>query len=950
MTSDARSEPLAPMPPTYDPRGVEEARYRWWEERGYFRPEAIQEKPGVDPFVVIMPPPNVTGRLHLGHAMEATIQDTLSRWHRMRGQPTLWLPGTDHAGIATEYIVEQVLAAEGLDRRTMGREKFLERVWKWVGEAGGTIKDQHRRLGASADRTRERFTLDEGSSRAVATTFVDLHKKGLIYRGERIISWCPRCHTVLSDLETEYEDAEGKLWHIKYTYADGSGRSVTVATTRPETLLGDTAVAVHPQDERYGDLIGKTVVLPVLGRHIPVIADEYVDREFGTGALKITPAHDTNDFEIGKRHGLDVIDVMNPDGTLNAQAGPYQGVDRFEARDRIVEQLEGEGLLDHVEPYANRVGHCYRCSTIVEPRVSIQWFVDTAPLAAPAAAAVRDGRIRIVPERFEATYLSWMDNIRDWCISRQLWWGHRIPAWYCTECDGGDLRVVLAEPVTTDDGTSVAEASYPSLRNDHRLSHQDILRRADRVDASRDATPIVAREDPATCPRCGSSDLVRDSDVLDTWFSSALWPHSTLGWPDATDDLRRFYPTSVLETGYDILFFWVARMIMMGLENTGDVPFRTVYLHGLVRDAKRRKMSKTHGNVIDPLDTIDEYGTDALRMAMTIATTPGNDIAFSPGRMEAGRNFANKLWNGARFVIRSLEDEVSAGSVAPMPTPVHREDRWIVSRLQQVTRTVTQMLEDFQLGQAEQVIRDFLWDEFFDWYIELAKVRLRAGDRAPVPYLAAVLERSVRLLHPFMPFVTEEIWQNLTARVPGLRGDVDSLMLAEYPQPDPSMIDDDAEREMRDVIDLVRAVRNARAELKIEPARPVEAVVDPGDSAEALEAEVDAIRALARTDPLTLLRPGDERPDPRQVKTAVLGRITVMLPLGGLGDTAAELDRLQAELEDARSRADDLGQRLANEAFRSRAPAAVVEKEEARLIETRERMTRIEGELSRLNR
>ncbi len=947
MTADLPSDPLAPMPPTYDPREVEKRRYRWWEERGYFSPEAIDPKPGKDPFVVILPPPNVTGRLHLGHALTATVEDTLSRWHRMRGEPTLWLPGTDHAGIATQFVVEQSLADQGLDRRTMGRDQFLARVWEWVTETGGTIQDQHRRLGASLDWTRERFTLDEGPSRAVAETFKNLHEKGLIYRGERIINWCPRCHTVLSDLETEYEDAQGNLWHIRYEYADGSGRSVTVATTRPETLLGDTAVAVHPEDARYRDLVGGTVMLPVLGRAIPVIADEHVDREFGTGALKITPAHDANDFEIGKRHSLAVIDVMQPDGTMNAEAGPYEGVDRFEARDRIVAQLENDGLLDRVEPYANRIGHCYRCSTIVEPRVSIQWFVDTPPLAKPAAAAVRDGRIRIVPERFEATYLNWMDNIRDWCISRQLWWGHRIPAWYCTACDGDELIVVLAEPLAAAGRDPITEAPYSELLADHGLSRDAVLGRADRMEASQDATPIVAVLGPPNCPRCGSSDLVQDPDVLDTWFSSALWPHSTLGWPDASGDMKRFYPTSVMETGYDILFFWVARMVMMGLENTGEVPFRTVYLHGLIRDAQRQKMSKTRGNVVDPLDTIDEYGTDALRMAITIATTPGNDLALSPGRMEAGRNFANKLWNGARFVVRSIE-ESGTPVEAPVGAPSHREDRWIMSRLQRTTETVGQMLEDFQLGQAEQVLRDFLWDEFFDWYLELVKVRLRAGDPTAVPYLAAVLEQSVRLLHPFMPFVTEEIWQNITARVPEYRDGVESVMIADYPTVDASLLDSEAEREMTDVIDLVRAVRNVRAELKIEPARSVEAIVEAGASMEAIRTEAEAVRSLARVKPLSLLETEDSRPDPQEVKTAVLGGVTVMVPLAGLVDSAVERVRLRAELDDARARVESLRARLANQEFRSRAPAAVVEKEEARLVETQDRMSRLEEELGRL--
>ena len=951
MTSDSPSSgaPQNPMPPAYDPRRVEKDRYRWWEEQGFFAPEASGlPTPGWVPFAMVLPPPNVTGRLHLGHALTATIQDTLARWRRMVGDKVLWLPGTDHAGIATQFVVEQALAADGLDRRAMGRERFLARVWDWVADTGATIQDQHRRLGASLDWTRERFTLDEGPSRAVAATFQDLHRKGLIYRGERIINWCPRCHTVLSDLETEYEDAQGSLWHIRYPYADGSGRSVTVATTRPETLLGDTAVAVHPDDDRYRDLVGGSVVLPVLGRRIPVVADEHVDRDFGTGALKVTPAHDANDFEIGKRHGLAIIDVMDPDGAMNAEAGPYRGVDRFQARDRIVAQLQDEGLLERVEPYANRVGHCYRCAVVVEPRVSIQWFVDTPPLARPAAQAVRDGRIRIVPERFEATYLNWMDNIRDWCISRQLWWGHPIPAWYCADCDGDRLTVVLAEPLAAPgSGDPVAEAPYRELRAVHGLSHDAVLGRADRVDAAQDAAPIVAAQDPAACPRCGSSDLVQDSDVLDTWFSSALWPHSTLGWPDDTSDLARFYPTAVLETGYDILFFWVARMVMLGLENTGRVPFSVVYLHGLIRDAQRQKMSKTRGNVIDPLDTIDEFGTDALRMAMTIATTPGNDTALTPGRLEAGRNFANKLWNGARFVVGSIQHPDEAPSWPDVP--VHREDRWIMSRLQRATETVDRMLHDFQLGQAEQVLRDFLWDEFFDWYIELAKVRLRAGDRTPVPYLAAVLEQSVRLLHPFMPFVTEEIWQHLTDRAPEYDEKPGSLMMASYPDGRPALVDADAEREMADLIDLVHAVRNARAELRIEPSRAVDAIVDAGASTQAIRQETNAVRALARVGSLSLLGKDDPRPDPREVKTAVLGGITVMLPLAGLVDTAAERGRLSAELDDARKRAADLGQRLANDGFRSRAPAAVVEKEEARLAETQERMSRLEDELARLS-
>ena len=557
------------MPPAYDPARVEEARYAWWEERGYFQPRMVE---GRDPFVVIMPPPNVTGQLHLGHALTATVEDALVRWRRMQGRPTLWLPGTDHAGIATQYVVENYLASQGIDRRQIGRQRFLEHVWEWVREYGGAIQNQHRRLGASCDWTRERFTLDEGPSRAVRATFVHLFESGRIYRGEHMINWCPTDLTALSDLETEYEDTQGKLWHIKYPFADGSGRHVTVATTRPETYVGDTAVAVNPNDPRYSDAIGRTVILPFIEREIPIIGDDYVDMEFGTGALKVTPGHDLNDFGIGQRHGLQVIDVMSPDGRMNEEAGPYIGLDRFEARDRMVADLETAGYLEKTEDYQNRISKCYRCRSIIEPRVSIQWFVDIEPLAKRAADAVKDGRIAIVPERFTQTYLAWMDGIRDWCISRQLWWGHRIPAWFCAACDGDKLHVVLRESVSGADGEPVWEGRYQDLRR-LDVTHHDIAGRADRVNADKDAAPIVSHDDPAACPSCGSRDLIQDPDVLDTWFSSGLWPHSTLGWPDDTEDFINFHPTSVLETGYDILFFWVARMIMMGMEKHRRGPF-----------------------------------------------------------------------------------------------------------------------------------------------------------------------------------------------------------------------------------------------------------------------------------------------------------------------------------------------------------------------------------------
>ena len=938
------TQPTTQMPPAWEPARFEEARYQWWEDRGYFQPRIDPER---EPFTVIMPPPNVTGQLHLGHALTAAVEDALVRYHRMLGDPTLWLPGTDHAGIATQYVVENHLASQGMDRREIGREAFLEHVWEWVREYGGAIQNQHRRLGASCDWTRERFTLDEGPSLAVRTTFVNLYESGRIYRGERMINWCPTDHTALSDLETEYEDTAGKLWHINYPYSDGSGRYVTVATTRPETYLGDTAVAVNTNDPRFADAIGTTVRLPFIDRDIPIIGDDYVDMEFGTGALKVTPAHDQNDFEIGQRHGLESIEVIAADGTLNEFAGPFEGLERFEARQRIVDELESAGFLDRTEDYENRVGRCYRCQTIIEPRLSIQWFVNIAPLAERAAEAVRGGSIRIVPDRFTTTYLNWMDGIRDWCISRQLWWGHRIPAWFCGGCDGDKLTVILRDPILASDGEELFEATYTQLR-ERGLTHEDIAARADRVNAEQDVQAIVAIDAPQTCEGCDSAELIQDPDVLDTWFSSGLWPHSTLGWPGDTEDYQYFHPTSVLETGYDILFFWVARMIMMGLENTDDVPFRTVYLHGLVRDAQRQKMSKTRGNVIDPLESIAEYGTDALRMALTIATTPGNDLALTPGRMEAGRNFANKLWNAARFVVRSMEmSGVSIG--ANMPTPEHREDRWIISRLSGVTEQVNRLMADYQLGQAEQIIRDFLWDEFADWYIELAKVRLRSGDDKPAHYLVGVLEQSLRLLHPFMPFVTEEIWQNLIARAPDLARGVDSIMVAAYPQTDGHEIDAESEAELGDIINVIRAIRNARAESNIEHARMIETIVDAvPESQRAIAESREAIGVLARVSSLNVLSPEDERPDPSSVTTSILDGVTVMVPLAGLVDADAERTRLAKELEETLARLTGLEQRLGNEGFRSKAPAHVVAKEEERLEESRQRAQRIEEQLSRL--
>ncbi|UCD54522.1 MAG: valine--tRNA ligase, partial [Dehalococcoidia bacterium] len=671
MTESSNAE--YDMPKAYEPGKVEQNWYKFWMDKGYFAPRIDHKK---KPFVIIMPPPNVTGELHIGHALTATLEDIMTRWRRMRGEPALWLPGFDHAGIAAQVVMEQKLAEEGVDRHQLGREKFLERMTDWADTCHQTIAEQHQRLGASCDWSREQFTLDEGPSRAVRTTFVRLYNKGLIYRGERIINWCPRCATALSDLEVEHKEVNGHLYYVRYPMTEGDKDFITVATTRPETILGDTAVAVSPKDKRFKAMRGKKVVLPVVNRVIPILADEAVDPEFGTGAVKITPAHDPVDFEVAQRQGLPLVNILNRDATMNENAGPYVGLDRFSCREAILSDLDRDGLLVKTEDYVHSVGYCERCQTVIEPIASKQWFIKTIPLAQPAIEAVTDGRIEIIPERFNKVYLNWMENIRDWCISRQLWWGHRIPVWYCRDCD--ELT--------------------------------------------------VAMEDAESCGHCGSANIEQDPDVLDTWFSSALWTHSTLGWPGDTEDLRYFYPTTVMETGYDILFFWVARMIMMGLENTGDIPFRTVYLHGLVRDEKGEKMSKVRGNVLNPVDTLEKYGTDALRFALSTGTSPGNDIKLTPAKLEAGRNFANKLWNATRFIIRSLpaQEEFAAAwneyyKLSPEKLPT--EDRWILSRLSKTISTVTGLMEDSHFGEAQRQIHDFLWGEFCDWYIEIAKIR-----------------------------------------------------------------------------------------------------------------------------------------------------------------------------------------------------------------------------------
>ena len=891
----------AQMPRAYNAADVERRIYQNWLDKGYFH--AVAET-GEEPYVIIMPPPNVTGELHLGHALEKALEDALIRYRRMTGVPTLWLPGTDHAGIATQWVVERQLLEEGTSRHEIGREAFVERVWEHVEKSGGIIHEQSRRLGISADWERHKFTLDAGPSNAVRKTFVSLYEKGLIYRHERIINRCVRCATALSDLEVDYQDVDGQLYHIRYPLEDDPERYVTVATTRPETMLGDTGVAVHPEDPRYDGIRGRNVVLPIMGRVIPVVGDEAIDPEFGTGALKVTPAHDPVDFEVGQRHRLDAPNVIGEDGAMTEVAGKYAGVERFEARRRVVEELDSLGVLEKVEPHSHSVGHCQRCATVVEPLISMQWFVNIGSheerdsIAGKAYRAVTDGEIRIVPERFTRVYLNWLENIRDWCISRQLWWGHRIPVWYCGPCE-----------------------------------HM-----------------TVPMEDPETCETCGSADIRQDPDVLDTWFSSGLWPHSTLGWPEDSDDFGYFYPTTVLETGYDILFFWVARMIMLGIENTGKPPFNTVYLHGLIRDGSGAKMSKTRGNTMDPLEMVEKYGTDALRFALTTGTAPGNDLRFTENRLEAGRNYANKIWNASRFVISQLEGRSGLEGWSDV-IPEHREDRWIVSRLDRVTADVNRALDSFELGDAQQRLHEFIWNDYCDWYIEMAKIRLRNGAvPSPLPTLAHVLERILRLLHPFMPFITEEIWQTLKTELPQ-EGDsqAESIMISAYPASG-ERTDLAAEEEISLVQQAVRAVRNTRAQLRIPAAQRLEAVVEANGQRAAVEDEADVIRAMSRVEPLRIVSGASETEPGARGVTLVVSPLVVRLPLEGVVDLDAEGERLRTELSDCERNLERVEKLVSNPNFREKARPDVVENEEARLAELRERKQRLDEILEQLGR
>ena len=868
---------------TYDPHAIEERWSNWWVERNLFVADPASQRPT---FSLVIPPPNVTGSLHMGHMLEHAEIDILIRWKRMNGFNTLWLPGTDHAGIATQVMVERQLAEEGLDRKKLGREEFERRAWKWKQEHGDTINHQMRRLGTSCDWSRERFTLDPGLSRAVREVFVRLYEKKLIYRSRYTINWCPRCQTALSDLEVMHEEQPGSLWHIRYPVL-GTEEHVVVATTRPETMLGDTAVAVHPDDERYRKFYGKTILLPLMEREIPLITDTYANPEFGSGAVKVTPAHDPNDFEVGQRHRLAEVEVIDEQGRMNHNAGRYAGVDRMEARHRVVADLERLGLLEKVEPYAVPLGKCQRCRTVLEPRVSLQWFVRVGPLAGPAIKAVRDGRIRFVPEHYTRDYFNWMENLHDWCISRQLWWGHRIPAWYCHAC----------------------------------------------------GQTLVSREDPRGCP-CGSQDLEQDPDVLDTWFSSALWPFSTMGWPDETEDLRVFYPTSLLITGFDILFFWVARMIMMGLEFAGGVPFREVYIHALIRDAERQKMSKTRGNVVDPLEVTERYGTDAVRFTLAIMAAPGTDIALSEDRIRSYRAFANKIWNAARFIF--LKGVPYTGA-APVISSL--EDRWMFSRLDQIAADVDAALSAHRFHEAAHLLYHFFWHEFCDWYIELKKLDTsEQSSEESWQNLLWVFEHALRLLHPFMPFITEELWQQLTQ---GGQPPADSIALQPFPRPEGVWRDEDAVRLMSALQEAMVSIRNIRAELKIESKRRVPAEVhfpDPGLRVLAEEAR-PAFERLAGVSRLTLL----QQPPPKQ--GGVLrhsSEFDLRVPLADAVDRQAERRRLEKEREQLRRRSEALHRQLENPGFRQRAPQQVVAGAEQRLKNNLLQQQKIEDTLASL--
>lgn len=860
------------IPKVYDPASVEKKWYEFWEKNRYFHAEP---EPGKKPFSIVIPPPNITGKLHMGHALDNTLQDILIRWHRMMGDNTLWMPGYDHAGLATQIKVEEVLKKEeGKTRFDLGREEFVKRVWAWKEEYGDRIINQLKCLGISCDWERKRFTMDEGCSRAVRETFVSLFEKGLIYKGTRITNWCVNCHTALSDIEVEHEDTPGHLWYVRYPVVGEEDTYLTIATTRPETIPGDTAVAVNPEDERYAKLIGKTLRLPILNREIPVIADSYVDTKFGTGAVKITPSHDPNDYEMGLRHNLPEIVVIGKDGVMTEEAGPFAGLERYECRKQIVARLKEEGYLVKIEEHSHAVGHCQRCHNIVEPLVSTQWFVKMQPLVKAAVDCVTDGRTQFVPERFTKNYTGWMENIHDWCISRQIWWGHRIPVWYCDDC--GEMS--------------------------------------------------ASRTDLEKCPHCGSTHIHQDEDALDTWFSSALWPFSTMGWPDNTELLKQFYPTSVLVTGYDIIFFWVARMLIMGMEFMKDIPFEKVFIHGLVRDSQGRKMSKSLGNGIDPLEVIEKYGADTLRFMLITGNTPGNDMRFYWERVEGTRNFANKIWNASRFALMNMEGYDKDAELAPYTLA----DKWILSRLQDTVKDVTGLLERFELGEAGRAIYDFIWSEVCDWYIEIAKPRLynkeAAAERATAQHvLATVLVSAMKLLHPYMPFITEEIYQCLPH-------EAESIMISKWPVADESLVDPEAERGMNAIMDSIKAIRNMRAEVNANPGKKIPAIMLVSEDLREVVAHNDSyIKLLGGIDNLELRPLNGEKPE--NAMAAVVTGIEVYLPLAGLIDVEKETQRLSKELAAMEKDLQRAGGKLNNAGFLAKAPEDVIAKERAKYEE-----------------
>ncbi len=922
---------------SYSPEQIEEKWYAFWERKGYFKPDpgAVQS-----PYCIVIPPPNVTGSLHMGHALNATIQDILIRWKRMSGHRTLWIPGTDHAGIATQNVVERELAKEGLDRHTIGREAFIERVWKWKAEYGGRIIHQLKKLGASCDWSRERFTLDDGLSKAVREVFVRLFEEELLYRDNRLINWCIRCHTALSDLEVEYEEMEGKLYFIKYPFTSGTG-SLTVATTRPETMLGDTAVAVHPEDNRYREIVGKTVDLPLTGRRIPVIADSTVDPAFGTGAVKVTPAHDFNDEILGRRHHLSFINIITEDGVMSSEAGErYQGLDRYHCRKRVIEDLRELDLLEGEKKHLHSVGHCYRCKTIIEPLSTIQWYVKIEPLAVRAVEAVRTRRIQLIPDSWENSYFAWMKDIKDWCISRQIWWGHQIPAWYCPDCKASNgktqgelIEHVLNKPLTLRDGSTTSGGTYSALRR-AGLSHIEILRHSKMIRIPKEVTPVCQREDVTICSACGSRNAIRDPDVLDTWFSSALWPFSTLGWPEETEDLRTFYPTSVLVTAFDILFFWVARMIMMGLKFKDDVPFSDVYIHALIRDIKGQKMSKSKGNVVDPLVIIEKYGADAFRFTLAAFAAQGRDVRFSEERVEGYRHFINKLWNATRFMMQYQE----LWTKKPLYGTERNLDiasQWILSRLGLAVDEVNRYLSDYRFNEAASGIYQFVWHEFCDWYLEITKPILSQGTEEEketiVDCLFFVLGNILKVLHPFLPYVTEEIWDALFERNQSIMVESYPAGLQRFPE---------AERKMNYLLDAVSAIRSIRGELNIAPSLEVRADIRTSsrEAEQILKDNLGAVMKLTRCKEIII---GEAIKRVKGSAVSVKDQLEIYVPIEGLLDVKSEIQRLEKEGAKVDDAITVINRKLLNKDFLKSAPKEIVEKERSRFEELTQKKMKV---------